>query len=94
LLQEGDRLLSESNAIMCRLSDIGGADFWPHDDRQIEVPRWLFWDTEHFSYHAGRLYFEHSCRSPTSRSASPCPMPRRRRSRTATTRLSRAGTTG
>ena len=59
LLQEGDRLLSESNAIMCRLSDIAGADLWPHDDRQIEVLRWLFWDTEHFSRHAGRLYFEH-----------------------------------
>jgi len=59
LLQEGDRLLSESNAIMCRLSDIAGADLWPHDDRQIEALRWLFWDTEHFSRHAGRLYFEH-----------------------------------
>ena len=59
LLQEGDWLLSESNAIMCRLSDIAGADLWPHDDRQIEVLRWLFWDTEHFSRHAGRLYFEH-----------------------------------
>ena len=59
LLQEGDRCLSESNAIMCRLSDLVGAELWPHDERQIEVLRWLFWDVEHFTRHAGRLYFEH-----------------------------------
>ncbi len=59
LLEEGNRRLWESNAIMCRLSDIAGAGLWPHDDRQVEVMRWLFWDAEHFSRHAGRLYFEH-----------------------------------
>jgi glutathione S-transferase len=59
LLQEGNRFLWESNAIMCRLSDSAGADLWPHGDRQVEVLRWLFWDAEHFSCHAGRLYFEH-----------------------------------
>jgi glutathione S-transferase len=59
LLQEADRNLNESNAIMCRLSDIAGADLWPHDRRQIEVLRWLFWDTMHFSRFAGPLYFEH-----------------------------------
>jgi glutathione S-transferase len=59
LLEEEGRRLWESNAIMCRLSDLVGADLWPHDDRQIEVLRWLFWDAEHFSRYAGRLYFEH-----------------------------------
>lgn len=59
VLQEGNRCLWESNAIMCRLSESAGADLWPQDDRQVEVLRWLFWDAEHFSRHAGRLYFEH-----------------------------------
>src|SRR5262245_22297517 len=59
LLQDGDCCLWESNAIMCRLSDLSGADLWPHDDRQIEVLRWLFWDAAHFGRYAGRLYFEH-----------------------------------
>lgn len=59
LLKDGDQYLWESNAIMCRLSDRAGSDLWPHDDRQIEVLRWLFWDAAHFGRHAGRLYFEH-----------------------------------
>lgn len=59
VLTEGDKTLWESNAIMCRLSDVTGADLWPHDDRQIEVLRWLFWDAVHFSRAGGTLYFEH-----------------------------------
>jgi glutathione S-transferase len=59
VLQDGDLCLWESNAIMCRLSDMTGAELWPHDGRQSDVLRWLFWDAEHFSRHAGRLYFEH-----------------------------------
>lgn len=62
LLQEGEHCLWESNAIMCRLSELADADVWPHDKRQIEVLRWLFWDAEHFSRFAGRLYFEHIIR--------------------------------
>ena len=59
VLQDGERVLWESNAIMCRLSDVVGADLWPHDERQIEVLRWLFWDAQHFSRYASRLYFEY-----------------------------------
>jgi glutathione S-transferase len=62
LLQDGEHCLWESNAIMCRLSDLAGADLWPRDQRQIDVLRWLFRDTEHFSRYAGRLYFEHIIR--------------------------------
>ncbi len=58
VLQDGPRILTESNAIMCYLSDRAGADFWPHDERQIEVLRWLFWDAMHFSRSASELYFE------------------------------------
>lgn len=59
VLQHGDGTLWESNAIMCHLSDVTGADLWPHDARQIEVLRWLSWDMAHFTRHGGTLYFEH-----------------------------------
>ena len=60
LLVEADgRRLSESNAIMYRLSELAGSDLWPRDERQADVLRWLFWDADHFGRQAGRLYFEH-----------------------------------
>jgi glutathione S-transferase len=62
VLEEGKSVLWEANAIMCRLSDIAGADLWPHDERQIECMRWLSWDAHHFTRHAGTLYFEHIIR--------------------------------
>ena len=56
----GGRSLWESNAIMCRLSQIAGADLWPKEpERQIEVVRWLSWDMQHFTRHGGMLYFEY-----------------------------------
>lgn len=48
----------ESNAIMCHLAQAAGSDLWPGDARQIEVMRWLTWSSEHFTRHAGELYFE------------------------------------
>ena len=51
--------LWESNAIMCYLARLAGSDLWPDDDRQIEVMRWLSWDSQHFTRHAGSLYFQH-----------------------------------
>jgi glutathione S-transferase len=59
VLQHGSGSLWESNAIMCHLSDVTGADLWPHDARQIEVLRWLSWDMAHFTRHGGTLYFEY-----------------------------------
>ena len=59
VLLEKNRTLWESTAIMCRLSDLAQADLWPHDGREIEVMRWLSWDAQHFTRHAGVLYFEH-----------------------------------
>jgi glutathione S-transferase len=58
VLRDGDRTVWEANAIMCYLSDIAQADLWPHDERQIDVVRWLSWDAHHFTRHAGTLYFE------------------------------------
>lgn len=59
VLQIGGRTLWESNAIMCYLARFAGSDMWPNDERQIEVMRWLNWDVQHFTRHAGTLYFEH-----------------------------------
>jgi glutathione S-transferase len=58
LEEEDGQALWEANAIICRLSDLAKGDLWPHDDRQIEVMRWLSWDAQHFTRHAGMLYFE------------------------------------
>ncbi|GAC1325760.1 MAG: glutathione S-transferase family protein [Collimonas sp.] len=59
VLQDGDKTLWESSAIMCYLSDVAKADLWPHDERQIDVMRWLSWDSQHFTRHASVLYFEY-----------------------------------
>lgn len=58
VLQDGDKILWESDAIMCHLAGLAKSDLWPQDERQIEVLRWLFWDANHFSRHGGMLYFE------------------------------------
>lgn len=58
-LEDGDVRLWESHAIMAYLSVKAGSDLWPSDPlEQIEVLKWLNWDTAHFSRHAARLYFE------------------------------------
>ena len=59
VLEIGGGSLWEANAIMCYLARIAGSDLWPNDDRQIEVMRWLSWDSQHFTRHAGSLYFQH-----------------------------------
>jgi glutathione S-transferase len=50
--------LWESNAILIRLAQMTGSDFWPQDARQIDVLRWMFWSSEHFTRWASRIYFE------------------------------------
>jgi len=59
-LTDGDAKLWEGNAIMAHLARKAGSDLWPGDgDRQIEVTRWLSWNADHFTRHAGMLYFQH-----------------------------------
>ena len=57
-LEDGDVRLWESAAIMCYLADRAGSSLWPKDARQIDVIRWLSWDSMHFSRHAGTLFFQ------------------------------------
>ena len=58
-LHDGDTKLWESHAIMCYLAHKAGSDIWPTDPaKQIDIIRWLNWDTAHFSRHAGTLLFQ------------------------------------
>ncbi len=58
-LVDGKVHLWESHAIMIYLAQKAGSDLWPSDPtQQIDVIRWLQWDTAHFSRHAGRLLWE------------------------------------
>jgi glutathione S-transferase len=62
-LSDGDVKLWESHAIMAYLAAKTGSDLWPQDStRQIDILRWLNWDTAHFSRHAGTLLFENHIR--------------------------------
>jgi glutathione S-transferase len=58
-LTDGDTRLWESHSIMAYLAHKAGSDLWPRDERQIEVVKWLSWSSEHFTRHAGMLYFQH-----------------------------------
>ena len=62
VLEENGKTLWEANAIMCRLSDIVGSDFWPEGDRQVDVIKRLSWDAAHFTRFGGTLYFENLVR--------------------------------
>lgn len=59
-LQDGDLNIWESNAIICHLASKAKSDLWPIDPaKQIEVMKWLSWNSEHFTRHAGNLYFQY-----------------------------------
>jgi len=58
-LADGDLHFWEANAIMAYIAHKAGSDVWPTDAvEQIEVMKWLNWDTAHFSRHASRLWFQ------------------------------------
>jgi glutathione S-transferase len=58
-LVDGHNRIWEANAIMAHFARVAGSDLWPSDDRQIELMRWLSWNSDHFTRHAGTLYFQH-----------------------------------
>jgi len=59
-LVDGDTKIWESNAIMCHLARAAKSDLWPaNPEKQIEVMKWLSWNSEHFTRHAGTLYFNY-----------------------------------
>lgn len=58
-LTDGDVKLWEADAIMGYLARSAGSDLLPNDERIIDVMRWLSWASNHFTRHAGNLYFQH-----------------------------------
>ena len=44
---------------MAHLAKQAKSDLWPSDERQVDVMRWLSWNSQHFTRHAGSLYFQH-----------------------------------
>jgi glutathione S-transferase len=61
-LEVGDFTLWEADAIMTYLAQFAGSDLLPSGDRQVELMRWLSWNSQHFTRHAGSLYFQHIIR--------------------------------
>lgn len=57
-LTDGGLRLWESNSIMAYLARAAGSSLWPEGAHQIDVLRWLSWNSEHFTRHAGMLYFQ------------------------------------
>jgi len=58
-LVDGSRVLWEADAIICHLAARSDSELWPQDARQIDVIRWFSWSAQHFTTHAGALYFEY-----------------------------------
>jgi glutathione S-transferase len=60
VLEDGGLKLWEANAIMAYLAKAAASELWPSDTAgQIDLLRWLSWNSEHFTRHAGSLYFQH-----------------------------------
>jgi glutathione S-transferase len=57
-LEDGEMKLWEASAIMCYLAEKAGSDLWPGDARRTDVIRWFSWSQDHFSRHAGTLFFQ------------------------------------
>ena len=71
VLIDGEHILNESVAIMAALAGRAGSDLWPQANaEQIDVLRWLMWDSAHFSRHAATLYFERHIRPKVGMGAS------------------------
>ena len=62
LTEEGRTPLWETDAIVYRLSTLAGSEFWPTDERMVEMLRWVSWGTHHFTRAADVFYFENLIR--------------------------------
>ncbi|OLL28464.1 glutathione S-transferase [Burkholderia sp. SRS-W-2-2016] len=60
VLVDGERKLWEADAIICHLAQRADSPLWPRDaGEQVDVVRWMSWNSQHLYRHAGALYFEH-----------------------------------
>lgn len=59
-LVDGERSLWEADAILCHLAQRAQSALWPRKaEQQIDLMRWMSWNSQHLFRHAGSLYFEH-----------------------------------
>ena len=58
VLVEPAQTLWETDAIACRLAQLGNSPFWPMDHRLPQVLMWVSWSTQHFTLPASSHYFE------------------------------------
>jgi glutathione S-transferase len=49
--------LWETDAIVCRLSQLTGSDFWREGAELPEMLRWINWSAYHLNQHGGYFYF-------------------------------------
>jgi glutathione S-transferase len=59
-LVDGAKNLWEADAIICHLAQRAESALWPRSaPQQIDVVRWMSWNSQHLYRHAGSLYFEY-----------------------------------
>ena len=58
VLVDGARTLWETDAIVCRLSEVAGSDLWRTGAEQPEMIMWISWGTHHLTRAADPVYFE------------------------------------
>lgn len=59
-LVDGDRSIWEADAIICHLAQCAESALWPRGaQQQIDLVRWLSWNSQHLYRHGGSLYFEY-----------------------------------
>lgn len=59
-LVDGEKSIWEADAIICHLAQRAESELWPRSvHQQIDVVRWLSWNSQHLYRHGGALYFEH-----------------------------------
>jgi glutathione S-transferase len=63
VLEDGGRVLPESNAILVHLATRAQCGLWPRDPYdQAQVMRWFGWEMDRFTRAGGELYFQYAVR--------------------------------
>ena len=57
-LVDGETVLWESNAIMCYLAGQVDTELWPKSAKRYDILRWMFWESNHLTNAANRLFFQ------------------------------------
>ncbi len=58
IFQDGAYSLWEADAIACRLSRLAGSQFWPSNDDEPELIRWISWGKANFVHACDMVHFE------------------------------------